>query len=358
MGRYNRTFREVDGERVEGTWRHAFIRNGGTYYLTDLKIYADGVVDCWEHCTLDEFAEKVRCGWVATALPDGAPASAHHVAAWTFANPMVWIDEDGLIGEVADEIDRLAGRPDSTNRCLAAADAYLLDRTEANRAALEAAYLAIPEHLRGYALGDMDHKDGPLRALFGDDEEERRHAIDYFAEQEQQRAAVDEYVPADGPEGSDRSTVTIRGTMYGGGWPDDPGLEVLQNNYPAPITVQEVTYPSVTHAYWALSTRDEQARARIAETANPYQAREIAEAAPRRDGWADARVAVMAALMREKYRVHPRLADVLLSTEDAQLVSNEYARSRFWSGPGGRHWIARLLEVVRAELAAARAGIL
>jgi predicted NAD-dependent protein-ADP-ribosyltransferase YbiA (DUF1768 family) len=357
MGRLNRTFREVDGERVEGTWRHAFIRNGDTYFLTDLKIYADGVIDCWEHVTLDEFAVKVREGWVATTLPDGARASAHHVAAWTFGDPMTWVDEDGLIGEVADEIDQLAGRPDSTDRCLAAADVYRHDPTEANRAALEEAYLAIPEHLRNYALGDMDYKDGPLRDLFGADDEARQRALDYFADQDQERATAEASLPADGPEGSARSTITIRGTVYPSGWPTDPGLEVLQNSYPAPITSQGGTYPSVTHAYWALSTSDELARARIAETANPFQAREIAEAAPRRDGWADARVAVMGALMREKYRAHPHLADVLLSTGDAQLVSNEYLWSRFWSGSGGRHWLARLLEAVRSELAAARAGI-
>lgn len=357
MGYSDRTFREVDGERIEGTWRPAFIRNGNTYYLTDLKIYADGVIDCWEHVTFDEFVVKVREGWVATTLPDGARASAHHLAAWTFADPMTWVDEDGLIGEVADEIDQLAGRPDSTGRCLAAADVYRHDRTEANRAALEAAYLAIPEHLRHYALGDMDYKDGPLRALFGADDQARQRALDYFAEQDQERETAEQYVPADGPESSDRSTIMIRGTRYPSGWPADPGFEVLQNSYPAPITFQGGTYPSVTHAYWALSTPDEQVRTRIAETANPYQAKTLAEAAPRRDGWADARVAVMGALMREKYRAHPRLADVLLSTGDAQLVSNEYHWSRFWSEPGGRHWLARLLETVRSELAAARAGV-
>jgi hypothetical protein len=31
-----------DGEGIEGTFRPAFITNGDTYYLTDLKIYADG----------------------------------------------------------------------------------------------------------------------------------------------------------------------------------------------------------------------------------------------------------------------------------------------------------------------------
>jgi predicted NAD-dependent protein-ADP-ribosyltransferase YbiA (DUF1768 family) len=54
-----------------------------------------------------------------------------------------------------------------------------------------------------------------------------------------------------------------------------------------------------------------------------------------------------------------KLAEVLLSTGDAQLVSDEYARSRYEGSTRseGRHWVARLLEVVRAELAAEQAGI-
>ena len=70
-----------------------------------------------------------------------------------------------LLGEVADEIDKLNGRPDSTGRCLLALDRYLQSRSEEDRAALSAAYEAIPEHLRLYALGDMDSKDWPLRVL-------------------------------------------------------------------------------------------------------------------------------------------------------------------------------------------------
>jgi hypothetical protein len=30
------THRTADGVRIPGTWRHAFIRNGGRYFLTDL----------------------------------------------------------------------------------------------------------------------------------------------------------------------------------------------------------------------------------------------------------------------------------------------------------------------------------
>ncbi|MFB7366590.1 DUF7638 domain-containing protein, partial [Streptomyces hydrogenans] len=70
------TYRTVDGVRIPGTWRHVFIRNG-RYFLTDLLIYADGLVDCWGLVTVEEFEEKVRSGWVATTLPDGAGASAH-----------------------------------------------------------------------------------------------------------------------------------------------------------------------------------------------------------------------------------------------------------------------------------------
>lgn len=43
----NRTYRIVDGERIEGSWRHIFIKNGSTYFLSALKVYADGLIDCW-----------------------------------------------------------------------------------------------------------------------------------------------------------------------------------------------------------------------------------------------------------------------------------------------------------------------
>jgi hypothetical protein len=323
---YDRTYRMVDDERIEGTWRPAFIRNGRTYFLTDLKIYADGVVDCWGLVTFDEFVEKVRTGWVATDLPEGGRASAHGVADWTFHEPESWVDEEALIGEVADEIDKLAGRPDSTDRCVAAVDAYLADQSEANRAALREAYLAIPEHLRMFALGDQDAKDGPLLDLaFDNGEEARQGSLAYFAE----RNAGGEKAPKE----TTQPTVIIPGRMYHGEPPDNTGLEVLQNDFPAPITVAGRTFPTVADAY-----------------------RELAP--PQAENGADVRLAVMAGLLRVKFRQHPDLAEVLLSTGDTRIVSHEYFGSRFWStGDDGRHWVARLLEVVRAEIAAERAGI-
>lgn len=104
-----RTWRNVDGERIEGTWRHAFIRNGRDYHLTDLIIYADEVVDCWGLVTLDEFEGKLASGWVATTLEEGARASAHDLAAWKLAEPQMGMTPQRLLGEVRDTIDRSSG---------------------------------------------------------------------------------------------------------------------------------------------------------------------------------------------------------------------------------------------------------
>lgn len=352
MAGFNRTFREVDDKRIEGTWRHAFIRNGDTYFLTDIKIYADGMVDCWDLLNLAEFAERVRSGRIATALPAGGRASAHHLASWTFADPQGRLDAEDLIGEVTDEVDRMNKRPDSAARCREAARTYLADRTADNRRQVRTAYHRVPAHLRPYVLGDMDNQDRPLRLLFSDDAAEREQAFAYFADVELAASESANDIPPDGPDSPLAFPVTIRGTIFPNGWPEDPGLEVLQNSFPAPIALGGVEYPSVTHAYWALSTSDEAVRARIAGTENPYRARDLAESAARRPHWHAARAAVMADLLRAKYRAHPDLADVLVATGDAKIISNEYLGSDYW-----RPWVATLLELVRSELAAARAGI-
>ncbi|WDV49083.1 hypothetical protein PV963_00230 [Streptomyces coeruleorubidus] len=70
--------------------------------------------------------------------------SAHEPAAWRFSEPRTRLTPELLPAEVRDAIDQFDGRPDSTDRCLAAVDAFLADRTEENRAAARAACLAIP----------------------------------------------------------------------------------------------------------------------------------------------------------------------------------------------------------------------
>ncbi|MFI2372132.1 NADAR family protein [Streptomyces sp. NPDC018833] len=363
------THRMADGVRVPGTWRHAFIRNGD-YFLTDLIIYADGLIDCWGLVTLDEFERKLRSGWVATELPEGARASGHDLAGWTFHEPRTWLTPELLLAEVRDTIEQLNGRPDSTDRCLAAAEAFLADRTEDKRAAARAAYFAIPETQRHYALGDMDRKDEPLRVLVAgpgghteewpDDpvtQEEYDEAVAYFEDRARWIAERAPRVPADGPTTSHAPAVHVPHT-YPLKPSDARNKKSLRTDFPAPVDIDGVTYPSIAHAYWALSTADSDARAAITSADTAAAAAKLAADARRRDGWEQARTAVMTRLLRAKYAQHPVLAEFLLSTEDATLIYSD-ADSAFWGDNAGRgrNWLGRLLELVRSELCAERAGL-
>ncbi len=363
------TYRTADGIRVPGTWRHVFIRNGG-YHLTDLFIYADGLIDCWGLVTLEEFEEKVRGGKVATELPEGAEASAFGLAGWKFGEPRTWLTPETLVAEIRDTIDRLNGRPDSTGRCLAAVDAFLADRTEEKRAAARDAYLAIPRTQRHYALGDMDHKDWPLQVLVAgpggfahrrpDEEitqEDHDWALAYFEDRTKWTAERRSRVPADGPATAFAPAVHLY-QIHPLRPSDDPGAEALRNEYPASIEVDGVAYPTVTHAYWALSAADPAVREAVAGAESTFRARDLAAGAERRAGWEQARTAVMTRLLRAKFTQHPHLARALLATDDATLVYDDSA-SEFWGDNGGRgrNWTGRLLELVRSELHAGRSPL-
>jgi predicted NAD-dependent protein-ADP-ribosyltransferase YbiA (DUF1768 family) len=367
--RFRRAYRHVDGQHVEGTWRHIFVRNAGNYYLTDLVIYADGAIDTGTGglTDLNGLEQLLRTGRVATTFDNGAWASAHHLARWQFAEATCAIDAEMLLGEVADEIDRLNDRPDSTGRCLQAVQIYLSEATEDNRLRIRQRYLAIPEHLRIYALGDMDSRDWPLKVLAtaigdtaeGDYEDEvatpalHAEAVEYFRDRELHRATASARIPADGPDRPETATLTLYH-----GRQDHPDNAVLQNGYPASLTIGGKTYPTVTHAYWALSTDDPSWCERIAAAPDTYETVELAERAPRRPGWPAARLAIMTQLLRAKFEQHPSMARTLLATGDARIIYTALG-SAYWTATGEQssNWIGRLLEVVRSELAALDTGI-
>ncbi|HUY45503.1 MAG TPA: NADAR family protein [Streptosporangiaceae bacterium] len=367
-----RISREVDGERIEGVTRPVFIRNGKDYFLTDLEIYADGSIFCWEWVDLAGLKAKLASGWVATSFEAGARASAHHLASWQFADPQSWMKPEWLLGEVADEIDKLNERPGSTGRCLLALDHYLQSRSEEDRAALRAAYEAIPEHLRRYALGDMDSKDWPLRVLaagkggrldYPDGNavtvtgQTHQQALDYFADRQQEREKWERRTYPDGPEGADSPTVHLNQVFYSKGWPEDPGVLALRNEYPAAVVIDSVSYPTIVHAYWALAATDPATAEQIRAADRPYDARTLAEQATIRPDWPVIRIAVMARLLRAKFAQHPELAEILLATGDGRIEHTGFGSS-YWNAERGqgRNWMGRLLELIRSEIAAQRAS--
>jgi len=62
------------------------IINNGSYYLTHLEVFADGLINCWEMVDLPLFKKKLRSGWVVTSIPDGDPLSIHGIGSLVVSN--------------------------------------------------------------------------------------------------------------------------------------------------------------------------------------------------------------------------------------------------------------------------------
>jgi hypothetical protein len=159
-----RTYRVQDGKRIDGVFFFAFIHNG-SYYLSPISIYQDGLIDCWGLVDFEGFKQKVRSGWVVTQPPEGARVSVPFLADFRAADAYYWVQAEELIKEVADEIEELNHRPSSVKRCYEAYKQFQDNPTEGTRDALRKAYEAVPEHNRTYVLGDMDVKDIPIRMI-------------------------------------------------------------------------------------------------------------------------------------------------------------------------------------------------
>lgn len=157
-------YREENGQIILGKAYPIYIHNLN-YYLAELKIYADGMIDCWEMVDFDEFKHKIESDWVITELPESAEVSVFPLGSFTATDIKNSIKPEELIKEVSDVIAELNSKPTTSVICQKAFEAYQTDPSEANKTELKEAYEAIPEHNRIYVLGDMDNKDRPIRVI-------------------------------------------------------------------------------------------------------------------------------------------------------------------------------------------------
>lgn len=52
------------------------------YHFTDLQVYSDGLISCWEMVDLSMFKDKLNKGWVVTSIPDGEAISIFSLGHW------------------------------------------------------------------------------------------------------------------------------------------------------------------------------------------------------------------------------------------------------------------------------------
>lgn len=136
----------------------------------------------------------------------------------------------------------------------------------------------------------------------------------------------------------------------------------LSNFYPCKIEHQGIEYPSVEHFYVAMKVNDEQLingryytpgdfREMVATIDGAGLVKKIGRQVKLRRDWETKKLEVMNWGVREKFK-NNELKELLLSTEDQELIEGNWWKDTFWGvcdGKGKNH-LGKILMEVRREL--------
>jgi hypothetical protein len=103
--------KEIRGNEIPG------IIHNGSYFLTQLQVFADGLINCWEMVDLPMFKEKLRCGWVVTSIPDGAKLNIHGIGSVEVISPVWKYTPNSLVEFVQETIKTLNPRLENLHDC-------------------------------------------------------------------------------------------------------------------------------------------------------------------------------------------------------------------------------------------------
>lgn len=163
-----KTYRTENGRIIRGVSLPIFIHNH-YYFLTDLHVFEDGIIDCWEHVDFEGFKQKIRQGWIKTSIPPGEPIRAFPLGVIETTRIHPNRTESELVKEVESIISEFQGEQTPAQICLEAFNDYVKCPSEKHEELLRTAYENVAAHNRKFLLGDMDVDDIPIRAvLFGD----------------------------------------------------------------------------------------------------------------------------------------------------------------------------------------------
>jgi hypothetical protein len=153
----NLTFRIVEDREILGVFLPAFINNV-QYYLTNIIVYADGMVDCWGLVDWEGFIRKVESGWVITSLPEGAEVSVHPITCFIAKDILYKVPESEFIKQALDAVEELNGRPTSLEQFINAKKFYWEEPNDGNRALMHEAFERVPHHMKKYVLNERDKR--------------------------------------------------------------------------------------------------------------------------------------------------------------------------------------------------------
>jgi len=125
-----------------------------------------------------------------------------------------------------------------------------------------------------------------------------------------------------------------------------------------PIFLKGVLWPTTEHYFQAQKFEGTPRAEEIRKTESPMVAARMGRSRkhPLRPDWESVKDEVMMEALRAKFLQHLPLADLLLSTGDAELVEHT-SNDRYWADGGdgtGRNRLGQLLMELRTELGACR----
>lgn len=110
-------------------------------------------------------------------------------------------------------------------------------------------------------------------------------------------------------------------------------------------------YRSVEHAYQAMKFDDPTAREIVRNARTPSEAKKLGKSANLPLDWETKKVSIMRELVSKKFD-NPFLREMLLATEDAELIEGNWWGDRFWGvcKGTGQNWLGKILMEVREDM--------
>jgi ribA/ribD-fused uncharacterized protein len=106
--------------------------------------------------------------------------------------------------------------------------------------------------------------------------------------------------------------------------------DFLSNFYPSPVTLDDVEYPTVEHAFQAAKTPDFAQRRAIRQLDSPGKAKRAGRKIKRREDWFDVSLQIMESLIHQKFTRYPELGEELLATGDVVLIEGNNWDDKFY----------------------------
>lgn len=94
----------------------------------------------------------------------------------------------------------------------------------------------------------------------------------------------------------------------------------FSNFSPHTVELDGETYATSEHYYQAMKAKNRKDHDYIASAPTPHEARKRGQACELRDGWDEMKDNVMRVVVQTKFTQHPDLAEILLATEDKEII--------------------------------------